>query len=75
MRYVKERIVEECFHRCHFFNTDVDGMKCNHPYFEDKKPYENMIITQNNSHGRVPDECPLRKESVEVVVICHLRSK
>jgi hypothetical protein len=38
-------------------------MVCNviHPYWDDKTPYENMIITQDNSkNGNIPQKCPLK---------------
>ena len=52
-----------------FFSVDMDGMKCTHPFFDDKSSYENMIITQQNSRdGNIPEKCPLRNEGVEVVL-------
>ena len=58
-------IVDKCFHGCWFFNVSMDGMECNHPYWRDKKPYENMIITQGNSRdGKIPEKCPLRNENL-----------
>ena len=38
----------------------MDGMQCNHPYWEDKEPYANMIITQYNGKYTAPEKCPLR---------------
>jgi hypothetical protein len=44
-------------------------MECQHPYFDDKGGYENMIITQQNSRdGKIPEKCPLRSDSVEVIL-------
>ena len=69
MKYIKEKVVKECYHQCPFFRTDMDGMKCGHQYFEDKKAYDDMIITQENSrNGKIPEKCPLRTESTEVVL-------
>lgn len=69
MRYVKEQIVTGCYHECKFFGTDMDGMKCCHPEFEDKGAYKNMIITQQNSRdGNIPEKCPLRNGSTEIVM-------
>jgi len=62
-KYVNEKVVGQCFHSCPFFRTSSDGMECGHPCFEDKTNYESMIITQKNSRGRVPDECPLRNSN------------
>ncbi len=69
MRFVNEKIVKVCYHECLFFGTDMDGMKCNHPYFEDKGAYEDMIISQENSRdGKIPEKCPLRNGKTEVVL-------
>lgn len=57
--------VTECYHSCPFFSWLSDVMECHHPFFNDKGTYANMIITQHNSHGRVPDECPLRNEQYQ----------
>ena len=68
MKYIKEKIVKGCYHECTFFSTDADGMKCKHPFFDDKDAYENMIITQQNSRdGSIPEKCPLRIEDVEII--------
>ena len=46
----------------------MDGMNCGHPYWNDKGAYESMIInTSNSSNGKIPEKCPLRKESLEIV--------
>ncbi|MFW5847670.1 MAG: hypothetical protein ACOCVF_02010 [bacterium] len=67
MKYIKEHKVNGCYHECYFFGIDSDGMRCNNPYFDDKKPYENMIITQQNSrNGKIPEKCPLRKDKTEL---------
>jgi hypothetical protein len=61
MPFEENVMVTECYHKCPFFGTTMDGMQCNHPIWQyNKNAYANMIITQDNSHGRVPDECPLR---------------
>jgi hypothetical protein len=47
----------------------MDGMKCGHPYFEEKEPYDDMIINQANSrYGKIPEKCPLREGQVEVIL-------
>lgn len=56
--------VKQCYHSCPFFGVNSDGMYCGHPFFEDKSADASMIISQDNSRGRVPDECPLRKGSL-----------
>jgi len=68
MKYVKEQTVNGCYHECHFFGTDMDGMKCCHPYFDNKDPYEKMIITQQNSRDCIPEKCPLRNGGTEIVM-------
>ena len=75
MKYCKKEIVKGCYHQCTFFGTDMDGMQCVHPYFDDKGPYDNMIITQDNSRdGNIPEECPLRK-FIKTEVILDVRLK
>lgn len=53
--------VKQCYHSCPFFGVNSEGMYCGHPFFEDKSADDSMIISQDNSRGRVPDKCPLRK--------------
>lgn len=57
-----EVLVNSCYHSCPFFNANSEGMFCGHPHWGDKYFFDSMIITQDNSRGRVPDECPLKKE-------------
>jgi hypothetical protein len=59
--------VKECYHSCPLFGISSDGMECMHPVFESGSPWDRMIITQNNSRGRVPDKCPLRKSAIKIV--------
>ncbi len=66
MEITKNYNIKECYQRCPFFGSTKDGMECNHPYWKDKGAYDNMIITQDNSRGKVPEKCPLRKESLEI---------
>lgn len=68
MKYTNEKLVRECYHSCPFFQLDVNVMYCGHPYF-DKSGYDGYIINQENSHDRVPDECPLRKDRVDEVTM------
>lgn len=67
----KTTIVKECYYGCPFFSTTMDGMECGHPFF-DGKGYDSMIISHDNSHGRVPDECPLRKEEIAMKELVRL---
>lgn len=57
----KETEVISCYHDCPFFGTEGSPspiMCCKHPSLDcDTR----LIITHDNSTGRVPDECPLRK--------------
>lgn len=74
MKYEKTEIVKGCYHECRLFKSDMDGMQCTHPYFEDKGPYENMIITQQNSRdGKIPEKCPLRNGDLEMCVQVRLK--
>lgn len=68
MRYVHEKVVKSCYNSCKFFKTDGYVMLCFHPELENLDLEKQLIITQENSRGRVPDECPLRKGCVEVVL-------
>lgn len=64
-----EKVVKitSCYQRCLFYGVSMDGMQCNHPYWDDKGVYDNMIITQQNSRGgNIPEKCPLRAESLTV---------
>ena len=64
----KEIKITQCYQSCPFFGKSMDGMECKHPYWEDKNPYENMIITQNNSmDGQFPEKCPLKKEDLNIL--------
>jgi hypothetical protein len=69
----KVAIVNECYHGCPFFNSVGHEMQCDHPFYQDKSNlktlYDNLIITQKNSHGRVPDECPLKNDEVTEVIL------
>lgn len=66
--YTKFKVVNECYHECPFFNNVGQEMQCDHPFYQDKSnlktSYDNLIITQHNSRGRVPDACPLRTEKI-----------
>ena len=62
----EEVIVKQCYHSCPFFGGHPE-MECCHPYWEDKGPYDNMIIRHDNSIGRVPDKCPLRLEEITTI--------
>jgi hypothetical protein len=59
--------VKECYHSCPLFGTSSEGMECTHPIFEYGSPWDRMIITQDNSRDRVPDECPLRKSAIKII--------
>lgn len=58
--------VTSCYQSCPFYSNSMDGMYCGHPYWKDKSAYSEMIITQSNSKGRVPDKCPLKKEALTI---------
>jgi hypothetical protein len=72
-RYVKEKEVEQCFHSCQFFSTSGHIMECTHPDFEKMDWEKKLIINQDNSRGRVPDKCPLRKGATEIVMRIKLK--
>ena len=61
--------VTSCYHCCDFFESDMDGMFCSHPTICDQP----RIINQDNSRGRVPPGCPLRRGKTKIVKIYNLR--
>ena len=59
--------IKQCYIHCPFYHSSMDGMECTHPYWDDKGPYDNMIITQKNSKdGKFPEECPLKIEPLDI---------
>ena len=61
------KTIKDCYHSCPFFETSMDGMGCNHPHWEEKEAYDNMIIDQDNSRdGKIPPLCPLRQEDLTI---------
>ena len=62
----KDVSIKKCIHSCPFYSNSMDGMQCDHPYFDDKGAYDNMIITHNEGTNGVPIRCPLRKEELKV---------
>ena len=74
----KTVVIKQCYRECPFWETSMDGMQCGHPSFNEelkKDTYANMIITQSNSRGRVPDECPLRKRDLIMKTTIKYREK
>lgn len=61
----KEILIKDC-KSCQFFQVNMDGMYCSHPYWKDKPAYEDMIINQNNCRGTFPEKCPLRTENLSI---------
>ena len=47
--------VRECYKVCPFFGTDGTSMDCLHP---SRNKDRRVIITKENSIGRVPKDCP-----------------
>ena len=60
--------VKQCYHSCPFFRISHEDMYCGHPVWKEKDTaaYGSLIITKDNSKGRVPEECPLRREPLVV---------
>lgn len=64
----REIKITRCYRSCPFFGNSMDGMQCNHPYWEGKGAYANMIITHDNSRdGNIPEKCPLKTEQLTSV--------
>jgi len=60
--------IKKCINVCPFFNNTMDGMECNHPYFDNRTHgYANMIIQQTDKKT-IPLKCPLRKESLTIIL-------
>jgi len=63
----KTILIKECYHACTFFRASTDGMYCSHPHWENGETgWEGYIISQDNSRGKIPLECPLRIESLQI---------
>jgi len=63
----KEEKITQCYMRCPFYTVVMQEMSCGHPYFEDKKVLDSMIIHHHNSRdGQIPQECPLRIQSLTI---------
>jgi len=62
-----DKAVKSCYNECDFFRSTNDGMSCNHPHFKNCSPYSNMIISQQNSRGKLPEKCPLRQEELQII--------
>lgn len=63
----KITVITNCYHSCPFWANSMDGMYCDHPYWNDKEAYNNMIIDQDNSRdGKIPPLCPLRNEDLTI---------
>jgi len=61
------KIIKNCRNSCPFYGSSIDGMEYNHPYWDNKGSYDNMIITQMNSmDGAIPIKCPLRIEPLTI---------
>ena len=59
--------ITTCYHICPFFTVESNQMYCDHPHWVGMGVYDNLIITQENSRdGKVPIECPLRKEKLVI---------
>ena len=43
----------------------MDGMECNHPFFDNAGAYMNMIISQSDLDS-FPKLCPLKKDSTTI---------
>lgn len=48
---------------CDFFIASMDGMECDHPYWDDKGAYDGMIVSHE---VKIPDKCPLRIEPLTI---------
>jgi hypothetical protein len=54
--------VKQCYNSCPFFGVEYHEMYCAHPHWKNRPFADSMIITIDNSKGRVPDLCPLRDD-------------
>lgn len=58
--------VNSCYQECPFYRVEGYLMKCGHESLK-LHPNEQSIITQTNSKGRVPEECPLNAGDIKLV--------
>lgn len=58
--------IDKCIYNCPLQQSDMQGMYCNHPCFENKGFLAARIITRDNGVKGVPKECPLRKQDLKV---------
>jgi hypothetical protein len=58
--------IKECYHNCPLFQSNGNEMWCGHPQWKTAKSmYDSYIITHDNSKdGNIPEECPLRKNTL-----------
>ena len=68
LKYIETKIIKECSD-CYFLGTFNGYMECNHPILNYKNLYSKNIITKENSDGRVPNECPLRENDIELQIL------
>jgi hypothetical protein len=68
----KRKTVKTCWYNCPLYKEVGEVMTCGHPFFNDKGAYSGLIITHENSRTRIPEECPLRFESLKIVKIIEL---
>jgi hypothetical protein len=59
-------VLGQCRPHCPMFWEGQDGMECMHPQWDGMDFSARMIITMENSSGRVPLECPLRNSPLVV---------
>ena len=62
--------IKNCFYSCPFFRSSHgEGMYCSHPIWQtipNRTGWEGFFITHDNSKDRVPDECPLKNETLQI---------
>lgn len=55
---VIEREITRCYHQCPYFNTDMDGMFCEHPSIGPNQ-WDVRIISHPDCDTGFPKKCPL----------------
>jgi hypothetical protein len=68
--YFKNKEVSSC-RSCPLMLNSMDGMYCDHPFFEGIDVYDRHIISQSDLSG-FPAQCPLRHSDVELITKINL---
>jgi len=81
MKHKTQYTTTKCVRNCPFYSTSIDGMQCNHPFFNDKERifllFKAIKLLQANNKDPsanmiinqgdlLPSKCPLRKRDLVI---------